>query len=102
MRLPFYSDCVGWPRHQLAALTYLVDEGILIGRRTFFRHIDRAQLSPDWYPCPAGTPYGDHFFTLHREPIYWYVHSAIEFVFAEPATVAKIQEYATIALGARA
>lgn len=90
-RLPFYADCVDWPRNQLAALMHLVDAGVLIDRAEFFRKINRTQIRPDWEPCPAGTPYGEAFYTLPGYRIYWYVHSAIEFVFAEASEVAALQ-----------
>lgn len=87
--LPFYSDCVGWPRDQLPALSLLVDEGHGVGRGWFLRHVD----------LPEGEPlrdlidpryWGHHFYRLDGWPVFWFTHSCIEYVFAEPGTIARL------------
>lgn len=91
-RLPFFSDCVGWPRDQLGALTYLVDEGVDITRETFFRHIRRDEIPAEWYPHRRYWGYSFH--RLPGHPIYWYVHSLIEFVFATPEAIEALSQEA--------
>lgn len=85
-RLPFYSDCVAWPDDKLAALRHLVDEGENIARATFMKHVRTEEIPPDWYPHNRFS-WGYSFARLRGWPIYWYVHSAIEFVFAEPRMI---------------
>lgn len=87
--LPFFSDCVSWPRDLLPELRYLVDEGVQIKRETFMRRVDTSQIPATWYP--HARYYGYAYYTIFGEPVYWYVHSAIEFVFAEEATIRALR-----------
>lgn len=89
MRLPFFSDCVGWPRDMLPALRHLCDEGHEVGRDWFLRHVD----------LPLGAPlrglidpryYGHGFYRLDGWPVFWFTHSCIEFVFAEADTLERL------------
>lgn len=90
-RLPFYSDCVNWPRPLLAVLEHLVDEGVAIRRETFLRRVDmEARSGAPWYPEAW-----DYHLTYWRLPgyrIYWYVHSSTEIVFAAPGEIARLRE----------
>lgn len=89
-RLPFFSNCVDWPDNRLDVLRHLVDEGAEITRETFFQRVRRDEIPPDWYPHKRY--WGHGFYTLRRQHVYWYTHSSIEFVFADPDTIEAIHE----------
>lgn len=81
--VPFYSDCVSWPRALLPALSHLVDEGYEITRTTFVRR------TGERLPWPADS-WWVSYWTLRGARVYWYVHSAIEYVYATPASIAAV------------
>jgi hypothetical protein len=97
MPLRFYSDCVGWPRHDVdTGLVPMIEGARTITRRTFCRHVHpgdladlEAQLSYATHPRQGLTMAGDwavsyHRSKLHGRRVYYFRHSAIEFVFVPP------------------
>lgn len=93
MKLPYYSDCVGWPSDRVDVLTHLVDEGEEITRETFFRHVSAEEImgavGDSWYPHRRY--YGHAFYRLRGHRIYWFTHSCIEFVFAHHSTIERLR-----------
>lgn len=86
-KLPYFSNCVNWSERLLPALNLLIDEGEEIGRDGFLASADAdADAVPDWDWHIRYFRYGDG--------IYWYVHSAIEHVFAEPESIRAVQDAA--------
>lgn len=86
-KLPYFSNCVNWPERLLPALNLLIDEGEEIGRDGLLASAAAdADAVPDWDWHIKYFRYGDG--------IYWYVHSAIEHVFAEPESIRAVQDAA--------
>lgn len=87
-KLPYYSDCVGWDTRDVATLQYLIDVGQDVTRQTFFKYAD---ADPDQFPK------WDYHIQYYRVPgfkIYYAVHSAIEYVFAQASEIAKLRRKA--------
>ena len=94
MKYKFYSDCVGWPG-KVSDLHEMIDSGKQIQRRTFLRHVAREQLSDieadlgyAHHPSQGLTMAGDWHVdyrrgTLRGRRCYFFVQSAIEFVFTK-------------------
>lgn len=103
-RLPYFSDCVGWPKHLVDApggLCDMIDAKIEITRSTFLKHVDQERLEE----IEEGLGYAprtsrakdkgirmtqDYHVRYYRAPLlgtqaYFFVHSAIEYVFANEA-----------------
>lgn len=105
-QLPFFSDCVGWPRNRLGALHYLIDHGEPITRATFLRHIDpdslreiEDALSYSRHPSQGLTMGADWhvgYYRLRRFGVvlYWFTHSRIEHVFCDPADIDTLECHA--------
>jgi len=92
----YFNNCVNWDRsdvHEDGGLCDMVDNSIDISRRTFLKHIDKESLEPledalgysrhhkqglvmanDW-----AVSY--HRSVLHGQRVYYFKHSAIEYVF---------------------
>jgi hypothetical protein len=96
--LPYFSNCVSWPKHLVDApsgLCDMISDGVDITRRTFLAHVDRqalAEIEADLgYQTPGPgrlTMAGDCHVAYRKgtvlgRPAYFFVHSAIEFVFAD-------------------
>ena len=88
----FYNNCVKWPRRDVAALSEMCDNSREITRRTFLRHVDRRELKDVeanlGYPFGRLTMAGDYHVryergTLRGRRVYFFIHSAIEYVFTE-------------------
>lgn len=91
----FIGDCVGWPSHDVSNLSAMVDSAIDITRRTFLKHVDRvemrgmeASLGYAQHPKQGLTMAADwavsyHRSKLHGRTVYYFRHSAIEYVFAD-------------------
>jgi len=92
----FYCDCVGWPRHDVLSdggLSDMIDDSIDITRKTFLKYIDYTELqslerSLCYYSHPSQglTMAGDYHVSYHRSKlhgrrVYYFRHSAIEYVF---------------------
>jgi hypothetical protein len=94
-RLPYYSSCVTWPSGDVDALTELCDSARDISRRAFLKHVDREDLRQREHLCfysghhkQGLTMAGDYHVQykrgkLHGKWAYFFVWSAIEFVFWE-------------------
>jgi hypothetical protein len=95
-RLPFFSNCVDWDRADVPSLQYLIDEGRQISRDTLLRNV-ALELQPDECYYPRRGDYAVTYWTLPDLPVYWYVHSAIEFVYAERDVMALVSERARVA-----
>jgi len=95
---PFFSDCVGWPRHQLGALDLLIEESEEIGLERFRDRIGEAQMRN----LTRELGYGRHGLRIeadhhvryaeHPSGAVMMIHSAIEHVFADPDLIAALQE----------
>lgn len=99
MTYNFFHSCVGWPRRTVdceGGLTDMVDAATDISRRTFLKHADRDNLLfLEWslgytaHHTHGLTMAGDWSVTYHRskllgERVYFFCHSAIEYVFIPP------------------
>lgn len=95
---PFFSDCVGWPPHQLGALELLIEESEEIGLEAFRARIGRGQMCD----LTRGLGYDRHGLRIEADhhvrcaahpsgPVFL-IHSAIEHVFATPEMIAALQE----------
>ena len=96
-RLRFYSSCVEWPRddvHVEGGLCDMINDGQGITRKTFLTHVDRndmAKLERSLGYAPFDRDsclrmardyhVSYHRSTLHGQRVYYFKHSAIEFVF---------------------
>jgi hypothetical protein len=96
--LQFFSDCVGWPRQYIDALHYLIDNGEDVERDDFLKHIDFQSLVYDEDKTPNDVlPASDWGISYHKVEgfnCYYFVHSAIEHVFADEDEIKKIQQKA--------
>ena len=97
MKMIFYTNCVNWSRedvHAEGGLCDMISSGQDITRRTFLRHVDRAsrgevEQALGYAPHDPGavlTMKRDfhvsyHKGKLHGETVYFFKHSAIEYVF---------------------
>lgn len=93
----FLNNCVGWPRNDVDAeggLRDMIDCAIQITRSTFRRNVSEGSLAEIenglgyvQHPKQGLTMTGDYHVTYHRSKlhgkvVYYFCHSAIEFVFA--------------------
>lgn len=97
--LRFFSNCVGWPEddvHDEGGLCDMIEVAHDITRATFLKHVDRASridierglgyaphdpdavltMKRDWHVSY-------HRSMLHGQRVYFFKHSAIEYVFTE-------------------
>ena len=97
--LKFYTNCVNWPRddvHEPGGLCDMIDEALDISRKTFCRHVDRDEretveqclgydLNGRTGCLTMARDYhvSYHRSKLHGERVYFFKHSAIEYVFRE-------------------
>jgi len=89
----FYNNCVNWPRSDFEGLLKMIDDSIDITRRTFLKHVDSSGLADIaenlgycWHHSQGLTMAGDwhisyHRSKLHGKRVYYFKHSAIEYVF---------------------
>ena len=95
-RMGYYCNCVGWPEsdvHTEGGLIDMIHEAKDISRSTFLKHVDRDELDElakelsystrrdgglmmcnDWH-------ISYHRSKLHGKTVYFFKHSAIEYVF---------------------
>ena len=85
--------CVSWPADDVDALIQMIDAAIQITRRTFLQHVDRTELRYAehglgycGHPKHGLTMAGDYHVSYHRsklhgETVYYFRHSAIEYIF---------------------
>ena len=98
MTFRFLSTCIGWDPQDVntpGGLVALIDAKRPISRRSFLRHIDRAELASIEaglcycaHPAQGLTMAGDWHVSywvsrLHGRKAYGFDHSAIEYVFVE-------------------
>lgn len=97
-RLSYYCNCVGWPRddvHAEGGLCDMIYKAQDITRKTFLRHVDRESMaevegSLGYAPHDPGAILrmskdycvSYHRSKLHGKIVYFFKHSAIEYVFA--------------------
>ena len=92
----FYRDCVSWPERaeKPGGLSDMIDDAIDISRKTFLQHVDKLDLN---YLEVASMGYAEHHkqgltmagdwhvtyhrSKLHGKRVYYFRHSAIEYVF---------------------
>jgi hypothetical protein len=97
--MQFYCNCVNWPRddvHAEGGLCDMIDGARTISRATFCKHVDRNEredlerslgyaingrageltIARDYHVSY-------HRSTLHGKRVYFFKHSAIEFVFKD-------------------
>jgi hypothetical protein len=98
MKYQYYTNCVNWPRADVfreGGLSDMIDNAIDISRRTFLKHVDRGRLEAlemmlgyENHPRRGLTMAGDYHVSYHRSKlhgkrVYYFRHSAIEYVFTE-------------------
>lgn len=87
--ISFFSDCIGWPPEYLDALQRIRNEGHDIDRSEFLANVhwtlDKAPNDfipeDDW-----------HISYWKYEKIFFFIHSGIEYVFASPHDIEKLQD----------
>jgi hypothetical protein len=94
----YYNNCVNWNRDDVygpGGLCDMIDRATDITRRTFLGHVERESLSDvetqlgyAQHPSQGLTMAGDwhvsyHRSKLHGRRVYYFRHSAIEYVFVE-------------------
>ena len=99
-RLQYHNNCVNWPEddvHVHGGLCDMISDAVTITRKTFLRRVDRLQLdevaeqlSYVRYPSMGLTMAQDwhisyHKSKLHGKCVYFFRHSAIEYVFSSEA-----------------
>lgn len=95
-RLRFYHSCVDWPEADVdepGGLCDMIDNALQISRRTFLAHVDRRQLAElerelgySRHHQQGLTMAKDYHVSYHRsqlhgQRVYYFRHSAIEYVF---------------------
>ena len=94
----YYCNCVSWPPndvHGMFGLCKMIELNLEISRKTFLKKVDREELrilenELGYFDHPAKglTMAGDytvsyHRSTLHNQTVYYFRHSAIEYVFVK-------------------
>ena len=95
----FYTNCVNWPHgdvHAEGGLIDMIDQARDVERATFCRHVDRSERENIerqlGYEISGRTGcltmkrdyhVSYHRSKLHGKPVYFFKHSAIEYVFTE-------------------
>jgi hypothetical protein len=94
-KLQFFCNCVGWPQKYMDALHYICDEGEEITRDEFLKHADvfcdEDQTVDDVLPPKD---WGISYYKLSGFDLYYFIHSAIEHVFADESTIKAVQQKA--------
>jgi GNAT superfamily N-acetyltransferase len=86
-KLGFFADCVGWPSKYADALRYIRDKGMGIERDEFL-----AAVSFDGDPNEAIPADDWHINYCEVGGVYFYVHSGIEYVYADESQIESIQK----------
>jgi GNAT superfamily N-acetyltransferase len=99
--LQFLTSCVGWSGRSPTGdaggdIQKMVEGATDVTRKTFLKHVDRENLreveqSLGYFDHPSQglTMAGDYYVSYHRgyflgKPVYYFVHSAIEYIFMDP------------------
>ena len=89
----FFCSCVCWDRDDVDSLHNMIERNTDITRRTFLQYVDRvelaaieAQMGYSFHPSQGLTMAADwavsyHRSKLHGKRVYYFRHSAIEYVF---------------------
>jgi len=88
----YFNNCVNWDQNDVdEGLIPMIDSAISITRRTFLKHVDKVELKNiehqlGYSKCDGLYMCNDwavsyHRSKLHNERIYYFRHSAIEYVF---------------------
>ena len=93
-RLRFFCNCVGWDRDDVPSLHDMIEAERDITRRTFLRHVNKEdqaelELRLSYAPYARGSiltmcrdyAVSYHRSKLHGSTVYYFKHSAIEYVF---------------------
>lgn len=93
-KLPFFSDCVSWPKQYEDALDEITRAAAFSDFSEFKNHADWEEFKNLIY---VGKKIDWHvnFFKVPNWDIYYFKHSGIEYVFATPETIQEYQEFAT-------
>lgn len=100
MSRKLYKNCVGWPENQIEALQYLIEHGVVIAREEFLAEVSPGQMQriEKELGYDKNLKMSEDFHVRYfREPftkIPFFVHSAIEHVFAAPAEIDLLTPYA--------
>jgi len=96
LRMAYFNNCVNWNQGDVfrkGGLSDMTDRAIDISRKTFLKHIDREDLRDieeglgyEQHPSRGMTMAGDYAVSYHRsklhgKTVYYFRHSAIEYVF---------------------
>lgn len=94
--LTYFQSCVGWPEedvHSDGGLVDMIDNSLEVTRSTFLKHVSKESLREvegslgyESHPKRGMTMAGDwhvRYFRskLHKQTVYYFKHSAIEYVF---------------------
>lgn len=94
MKLRFLSDCVSWPRNRVRELCDMIQSNRRISRRTFMANVDTTQLREierqlgyESHHSQGLVMANDYCVSYHKsklagKTVYYFCHSAIEYVFA--------------------
>jgi hypothetical protein len=98
MSFQYFNNCVSWDRNDVdeeGGLVDMINDAIDITRQTFLKHVDRdslreveASLNYEDHPKKGLTMAADwtvsyHRSKLHGKRVYFFKHSAIEYVFVK-------------------
>jgi hypothetical protein len=89
MKLPFFASCVGWPHEFADALDKIRGDGDEVSRSDFLAHADAADYKEMFY---VGKKLDWHVSYRKYNGVYFFVHSGIEYVFADEDQIAEIQK----------
>ncbi len=87
-RLPFFSSCVDWPEQYNLALDFIAHGGENISREEFLRNVEFEGSADEVIPA---WDYHIQYEKLPQRSVFWFVHSAIEHVFADERDIAELQ-----------
>ena len=95
MTYTFYCSCVYWSKGDVdspGGLCDLISQARTITRSTFLRHVSRSSLREleavlgysAWFPMSIDRCVTYYRSKHHGEVVYYFRHSAIEYVFKQP------------------
>ena len=97
-RMNYFNNCVGWDSKDVFApmgLSEMIDNSIDISRKTFLRHVNNEEIKEMAENMGYAAHYKNgltmandyavsyHRSKLHGKRVYYFRHSAIEYVFCE-------------------
>ena len=102
-RFHYYCNCVGWPREDVSregGLCDMIDQRISISRSTFLRHVDPREMRQmernfgyDPRTLTMARDFAVRYYRskLHGRTVYYFDHSAIEYVFTSDGRPSQSQ-----------